>query len=233
MAANTTNTEKCVSPPPSQRGGESLALRPAVSTRVFLLSPASCAGRRAALLLDGRGSFELAERLRAGAAVPLGEVFSFLSGLYFRGKLTYARRFATPPDDVHGVHIITTNRGLLSPDEPVTRADLAAFGAVPIDLAHPRYHEPLRATAAALADALPPHAHAVLLGSIATGKYADLLLDVFWDRLRFPAEFVGRGDMSRGGLLLRCAAEGRELDCVPLKGAVRRGVRPPRLEPRR
>jgi hypothetical protein len=204
-----------------------------VTTRVFLLSPASCAGRRAALLLDGRGSFELAERLRAGAAVPLGEVFSFLSGLYFRGKLTYARQFATPPADVHGVHIITTNRGLLSPDQPVSRADLVAFGAVPIDLANPHYREPLRAAAVALADALPSDAHVVLLGSIATGKYADLLLDVFGDRLRFPAEFVGRGDMSRGGLLLRCAAEGRELDCVPLRGAVRRGVRPPRLEPRR
>jgi hypothetical protein len=201
-----------------------------VSTRVFLLSPASCAGRRAGLLLGGRGSFELAQRLRGGEAVPLGEVFSFLSGLYFRGKLTYARRFASPPAGIAGVHIITTNQGLLSPDEPVTAADLAAFGVVPIDLADARYREPLRASAAALAEALPYHGDVVLLGSIATGKYADLLLDVFGERLRFPAEFVGRGDMSRGGLLLRCAAAGRELDCVPLQGAVRRGARPPRLE---
>jgi hypothetical protein len=201
-----------------------------VSTQVFLLSPASCAGRRADLLLRGGGNFELAERLRAGDAVPLGEVFSFLSGLYFRGKLTYANRFAAPPAGVTGVHVITTNQGLLRPDQPVTAADLAAFGTVPIDLADPRYCVPLRATATALAEALPRHAYVILLGSIATGKYADLLLDVFGQRLRFPSEFVGRGDMSRGGLLLRCAAASQELDCVPLQGAVRRGVRPPRLE---
>jgi hypothetical protein len=201
----------------------------AVSTRVFLLSPASCAGRRAALLLDGRGTFELAERLRAGLAAPLADVFCFLSGLYFRGKLAYARRFAAPPPGVGGIHIITTNRGLLPPDEPVTAADLAGFGAVPIDAADPRYREPLLATAGALAEASPPDADVLLLGSIATGKYVDLLLDVFGARLRFPAEFVGRGDMSRGGLLLRCVADASELEYVPVQGAVRRGVRPPRL----
>ena len=55
------------------------------------------------------------------------------------------------------------------------------------------------------------------------------MLDVFGERLRFPAEFVGRGDMSRGGLLLRKAAEGAELAYVPVSGAVRRGARPPKL----
>jgi len=38
--------------------------------------------------------------------------------------------------------------------------------------------------------------------------------------------------MSRGGLLLRCVEEARELDDVPLAGAVRRGRRPPRLAPK-
>jgi hypothetical protein len=145
--------------PPGDASGRRLATllhhAPVVSTRVFLLSPASCAGRRAELLLGGRGTFELAERLRSGAAVPLGEAFSFLSGLYFRGKLAYARAFAAPPPGAAPVHVITTNRGLLSPDEPVTAADLAAFGSVPIDLADPRYREPLHADATALASALP------------------------------------------------------------------------------
>jgi hypothetical protein len=200
---------------------------------IFLLSPASCAGRRAELLFGGRGAFPLADRLRAGEAVALGEAFSWLSGLYFRGKLTYARAFAAPPPAVPGIHVITTNRGLLPPDQPVTRAELAAFGGVPIDLADARYREPLTRDAAQLTAGLPPEARVVLLGSIASGKYVDLLSDVFGSRLRFPAEFVGRGDMSRGGLLLRCVDARQELEYVPLAGTARRGARPPRLEPRR
>jgi hypothetical protein len=69
----------------------------------------------------------------------------------------------------------------------------------------------------------------VLLGSIATPKYTDVLLDVFGTQLRFPVDFVGRGDMSRGGLLLRRAAAGEELDYAPVAGAVVHGSRPPRL----
>jgi hypothetical protein len=56
---------------------------------------------------------------------------------------------------------------------------------------------------------------------------------VFDGRLLFPAEFVGRGDMSRGGLMLRCVDERAELTYVPVRGAVRRGMRPPKLPPRR
>lgn len=203
---------------------------------LFLLSPASCAGRRAQLLFSGRGVFPLAERLRAGEAVPLAEVFSFLSGLYFRGKHVYASAFATTlPHDpgTPGVLVITTNRGLLPADTPVTLDDLRSFGGVPIDLAEPRYREPLLRDARALAGALPAGGRVVLLGSVATGKYVDLLLDVFGERLRFPREFVGRGDMSRGGLLLRCADAGTELDYVRIDGTPRRGTRPPKLEPRR
>jgi hypothetical protein len=204
-----------------------------VSSRVFLLSPASCAGRRADLLLSGRGRFPLAERLSAGEVVPLGEAFSFLSGLYFRGKLLYGRTFAQPPEGTPGIFIITTNRGLLPPDQVVGRDELAAFGGVPIDVRDPRYSEPLRRDATRVATTLRAGDTAVLLGSVASGKYVDILLDVFGERLRFPAEFVGRGDMSRGGLLLRCVDEGRELEYVPVTGSPRRGARPPRLEPRK
>jgi hypothetical protein len=203
-----------------------------VSVKIFLLSPASVAGRRARLLL-GTGAFPLADQLRGGAAVPLYEVFSFLSGLYFRGKHAYASAFAAPPRGQRGAFVITTNRGLLSADEPLTAADLRAFGTVPIDLQDSRYREPLLRDARALAAALPADGIVVLLGSIASGKYVDVLLDVLGDRLRFPAEFVGRGDMSRGGLLLRCVDAGSELTYVPVSGTPRRGARPPRLEPRR
>jgi hypothetical protein len=72
-----------------------------------------------------------------------------------------------------------------------------------------------------------------LLASIATGKYVDVLLENFQHRLRFPADFVGRGDMSRGGLLLRCAVDKTELTYISVMGAVRSGKRPPKLTPRR
>jgi hypothetical protein len=68
---------------------------------------------------------------------------------------------------------------------------------------------------------------------VATGKYVDVLLDVIGERLLFPVEFVGRGDMSRGALLLRAAEAGRELTYEPVAGAVRRGRRAPKLAPRR
>jgi hypothetical protein len=73
----------------------------------------------------------------------------------------------------------------------------------------------------------------VLLGSVATGKYVDVLLEVMGDRLLFPAAFVGRGDMSRGALLLRAAEAGDELAYEPVAGAVRHGPRPPKLARRR
>jgi hypothetical protein len=203
-----------------------------VSRKIFLLSPASVAGRRTQLLL-GTGAFPLAHQLRSGAAVPLSEIFSFLSGLYFRGKHVYARAFAAPPEGAPGTLVITTNRGLLSTEEPLTAADLRAFGTVPIDLRDARYREPLVRDTAALAESLPADGIVVLLGSIASGKYVDVLLEILGDRLRFPAEFVGRGDMSRGGLLLRCVDAGTELSYVTVNGTPRRGARPPRLEPRR
>jgi DNA polymerase (family 10) len=71
--------------------------RRAVMSRVFLLSPAYCGGVRAGLVFDDRARFDLARQVRAAPGAPLGEVFSFLSGLYFRGKLAYAEAFARPP----------------------------------------------------------------------------------------------------------------------------------------
>jgi hypothetical protein len=201
-------------------------------TRIFLLSPAHCGGKRAALLLGGRGRFPLAERLRAGDPVPLGEAFSFLSGLYFRGKLAYAERFARPPAGVAGVQVITTNQGLLPADTLVTVEDLRAFGATEIHADEPGYRDPLRRTLATLDAATPqgaPPGGLVLLGSVATGKYVDVLLDGLGERLLFPTDFVGRGDMSRGALLLRASRDGRELDYAPVAGATRRGARPASL----
>ena len=198
---------------------------------MFLLSPASAGGERARLVLNERAQFDLAVRLRSPAGVPLGEVFSFLSGLYFRGKLAYATAFAAPPPGAPGVLDITPNVGLLPSDEPITLARLKRFARVPIDVDEPRYRRPLTRHARQLAESIGPETDVVLLGSIATGKYVDLLGRVFGERLVFPGDFVGRGDMSRGGLLLRCFREKRELEYRPVAGAVRHGARPPKLVP--
>jgi hypothetical protein len=161
-------------------------------------------------------------------------VFSFLSGLYFRGKLAYSRALACAPEGVEleggGVFVITPNAGLRSPDTFVTLQAIRAFAGVDVSVENPKYRRPLERSARALA-AETGDCPVVLLGSIASPKYVDVLLSIFGDRLMFPQEFVGRGDMSRGGLMLRCAASRQELTYVPVTGAVRKGTRPPKLDP--
>jgi hypothetical protein len=221
ITSRTRKRRRC-----SERGSMPASAR--VPPRVFLLSPARCSGKRCEQLLARDAAFELAGRVR-GAGAPLGEVMSFLSALYFRGKLTYARRFAAPPAGCPGVLVITPSRGLVAPETVVTRADVRGFGRVPIDTAERRYAKPLGDGARALRARLPAEAEVVLLGSIATSKYVELLLAAFGCALLFPRDFVGRGDMSRGGLLLRAARSGVELDYRPIDGAVRRGPRAPKL----
>ncbi len=200
--------------------------------RIFLLSPAHCGGKRASYLFNDNATFDLARRVREPGGVPLADVFSFVSGLYFRGKVAYARTFGRPPEGLSGAMVITANRGLVPADTTVTLADLRDMGCVDIAVDEHRYRRPLARDARALAG-INANCQFVLLGSVATGKYVDVLLDAFGERLLFPEEFVGRGDMSRGGLMLRCVEEGRELRYVPVAGATRRGRRPPRLKPRR
>ena len=198
-----------------------------MSARLFLLSPAYAGGLRAQMIMSERAQFDLARRLRSDDPPSLGEVFTFLSGLYFRGKLAYAKAFSS------AAFVITPNRGLLPVDVPIGIDELRAFGQVDIDEDDPRYRKPLVRDVKKLVRSLPADTQVVLLGSIASGKYVDVLLEHFGERLLFPGDFVGRGDMSRGGLLLRCAVDGRELNYIPVAGAVRKGKRPPKLEPRR
>jgi len=199
---------------------------------IFLVSPASTHGERAALLFNARSSFTLAAKLRRRPGVPLGEVFSFLSSLYFRGKLTYAQAFGRPPAGLCGAFVITPGEGLRDPAERVTIGRLRKYAEIPVKSAEPRYLKPLRRDAEALRVLAGARCRFVLLGSVASTRYVEPLLEIFGDRLFFPPAFVGRGDMSRGGVLLRCVAEGTELDYAPVAGAERHGPRPPRL-PRR
>jgi hypothetical protein len=187
------------------------------------------------MVMSERAGFPLAQRLRTPEGAPIGEVFSFLSGLYFRGKVTYARVFASPPDPESaisgaGVFVITPTAGLRSADTPVTLEALRAFASVDVDAANPKYRRPLERSARAIA-ADVGDCDVVLLGSIASPKYVEVLQGIFGERLLFPAAFVGRGDMSRGGLLLRSVSEASELEYIPVAGAVRHGQRPPKLDP--
>lgn len=196
--------------------------------RIFLLSPANAGGKRAQLLLRDAATFDLATRLR-DTGLPLGEVFSFISGLYFRGKLAYASAFAAPPAGAPGVLIITACGGLMSPAAVITCADLRAISAAPVAASEPRYRIPLDRDARRLSELVRDNCEVVLLGSVATPKYVEPLLAIFGERLVFPAEFAGRGDMSRGGLMLRCVRQGVELGYVPIGTAERHGPRPAKL----
>jgi hypothetical protein len=195
-------------------------------SRAFLLSPAYCGGRRATYLLRPGSKLLLAQRLAEGT-LSIGEAFAFMSGLYFRGKLAYAMRFA--PDRVY---VITPTRGLLRPETPVTPDIVREFAKVDVAADDRRYRRPLTQSLRSLIEEIGPDAPVVLLGSIATGKYVDVLKRALGPRLHFPLDFVGRGDMSRGGLMLRSAAAGIELEYTAFgSNVIRHGSRPPKLAP--
>lgn len=191
---------------------------------VFLLSPAYCGGRRAAILLNPQSPAVTSQALRAGT-LSLGSAFAFMSGLYFRGKLAYAERFGQ-------ALVITPTRGLQPPSLPFSLALLREFAVGDVSLDSSIYRAALERDIQAMARKLTRGSEVVLLGSVASGKYVDVLLPILGDCLRYPTAFVGRGDMSRGGLMLRSAASGDELEYGPLTAGVRpRGPRPPKLDP--
>jgi len=185
-----------------------------------------------ALVLSPRARFPLAAAVQ-GPGAPLGEVFRFASGLYFRGKLAYATAFGRPPGGAaaSAALVIAPGAGLLPADTVVRARDLRAFAEVDVHEREPRFREPLLRDARTLAERIGPAGEVVLLGSVATRKYVEPLVSVLGRRLLFPPAFVGRGDMSRGGLLLRCVSDGAELEYAPVDGAVVHGPRPARLPP--
>jgi len=179
---------------------------------LFLLSPALLSGRRALQLAAPRAAFPAAQRFRSPEGIPIADAFAFLSALYFRGKIAYARRFAAPPPELAGgIFVIAPGFGLVPPDWAMTPERLKRLRRTPVDPRHPAYARPLRAAAVELAERLPAGGRAVLLGSIATDKYTSVLAPILGDRLYYPSCFRGCGDMRRGALLLRAAASGEEL----------------------
>lgn len=189
-------------------------------TRLFLLSPANLSGLRAKQLMSPRAQFDAAVRFRSEEGVPIADAFAFMSALYFRGKIAYARRFAitSPAIRGNGIFVITSGYGLVPPGWPLNDERVQRMMRVDVDVSARNYVKPLREHARAIAAALEPEpdAQVILLGSVATGKYVDVLRPILGDRLRFPALFAGLGDMSRGGLMLRAAREGKELQYTTL-----------------
>ena len=184
-------------------------------SRLFFLSPANVSGIRAKQLMSPRAGFAAAVMYRSPDGVPIADAFAFMSALYFRGKIAYARRFAQPSPVVagDGIFVITPGYGLVGPDWRITAERMKKLRATDIDVATSSYTKPLREHARRIAEALTaePDAEIVLLGSIASGKYVDVLMPILGGNLRFPAAFAGLGDMARGGLMLRAARADREL----------------------
>lgn len=198
-----------------------------MAPRLFLLSPASLNGVRAKQLMSPRAKFDAAMQFRSPEGVPIGQAFAFMSALYFRGKLAYARHFAAPSSSVggDGVYVITPGFGLVSLEWRITEERMKKLRRTDVDVARRNYVKPLREHASAIAARLEPEAEVVLLGSVATGKYVDVLHPIFGERLRFPRVFAGLGDMSRGGLMLRAVRANEELEYVTLDAPRHRAAR--------
>jgi hypothetical protein len=188
---------------------------PMMRARIFLLSPANAAGVRGQRLFSQEAEFDLARRLRELGA-PLGEVYRFISSLYFRGKLDYAERFQSPPHGVAGVQIIT-GAGLMLPGTLVTLNDLRRISSIPIDAGNSHYRLSLDSDLLRLREMVGTETDIILLGSVASSKYIAPLREVFGPRLLFPKDFLGLGDMSRGSMLLRCCAQAAELVYLPVE----------------
>jgi hypothetical protein len=197
--------------------------------RIFLLSPARAGGPRYSMLTREQANFDVARRLREGFAT-IGEIYSFISGLYFRGKMTYAEAFRAAPPGLPPSLVMVPGAGLIPPETVVDIGQLRAIAEISVAEDNPSFREPLIGAAKLLDECAGSDCRYVLLGSLASAKYTAPLLEIFGGRLLFPPDFVGRSDMSRGGLMLRQARSGVELPYVPVQGAPLHGARPARLD---
>ena len=141
---------------------------------------------------SGRTADPIWRNVSAGPARALGDVFSFLSALYFRGKLAYAQAFSCPPSDCPGIFIVTPTAGLVPHDTLIRLPKLRGFSRVPIHVKNRLYYSSLRRTAKKLASRIGSDCEVVLLGSLASRKYLEILSPIFGSRLIIPAEFIGR-----------------------------------------
>ena len=147
-------------------------------------------------------------------------------------QATYASRFGRPPPSLPPALVITPTRGLQSPSLPISRSLIEEFASLD-------WHRPTRAfwIRSSRVRVSFVHRSSQRCAWSCSGASRRAGTSSRWRAssragCNYPAEFVGRGDMSRGGLLLRHAEEGRELDYVPLAaGLTRHGAKPPKLPP--
>ncbi len=187
----------------------------------MLLSPANLGGKRGQQILNPKSDFGLARALRSAGGASLGDVFEFVSSLYFRGKREYQAAFARPPSGLLSGYVMTAGGGLCALDEAVTLQRIRGWAAVSIHEQNLHFTAPLLRHTSALLEAAADDTRFVLLGSVATNKYVAPLLDVFGERLLYPTRFAGLGDMSRGSLLLSAVRDRRELDYEPVANRTR------------
>ena len=175
---------------------------------VFLISPANLHGVRGGRLLDEESSSDLARRLRSEEGAGIAEVFSHISTLYFRGKVTYSRHFAGEL----GTRIIVPGFGLVAPDWRLDLERARRISECPVDPSRSDYREPLERDIRELAENESAPERVVFLGSLATRKYLDVLVPLLGSKLHYPTVFLGCGDMRRGSLLLKATEADAELD---------------------
>lgn len=185
---------------------------------IFLLSPANVNGRRAEHFTRKGASGALALGYQAGE-LAIDEAFAYISALYFRGKVAYAREFGSGRGEVSGAQIIVPGFGLVPFGWVLDAERMKKLRRTSVDAATPAYRKPLERSVRALASELRGDDRVVLLGSLATGKYLDVLVPLLGERLMYPALFAGTGDMRRGALMLRAAAARAELAYEPVVAA--------------
>ena len=123
---------------------------------IFLISPANLSGKRGKMVMNPQANFELARTLRGTSGAPLGAVFSFVSGLYFRGKMSYARAFGHAAANEASSFVMTAGGGLCRLDEPVTLSRLHGWRGVEVDERNPHFTAPLQRPAHVGEDWLEP-----------------------------------------------------------------------------
>src|SRR5579859_641450 len=160
-----------------------------MSSKVFLLSPANMSGLRARQLTSPRAKFDAARLYQSPEGVPIAIAYAFMSALYFRGKIAYALQFAPTSD----IFVIAPGFGLVTPDWRITAERMRVLAKTEVDVRKRNYRKPLERSALELAERLDEDSQVVLLGSVASGKYVDILRPVFGERLVFPAMFAGLG----------------------------------------
>src|SRR3954471_7948339 len=109
---------------------------------VFLISPANLSGRRGAMLFNPAAQFQLARELRSPEGAAIGDLFSFVSGLYFRGKLAYARAVGHPKLGHDAAYVISAGGGLCAPEERISLERLRGWAKVSIHRGNPHFSAP-------------------------------------------------------------------------------------------